>query len=245
MGRWTWLLILAAIFVFRTPALASEGVYIEERIASPAMMGEPARAEVVRTWIVGDDLMRQDGRDGRETMLFRLAEKRVVVLDRDANTYVEIPLDRFAPVAALRLTMYTRRDEQGRETVPVPLFKKTGRARRIGKWNCYEVEVQGDPLMGGRPTQWIATNTGLDPRLYARALAIPLGGKLPEDKRPIAEQMVALGGYPVRTVLSRGLGRPLVAKTQTVEVLQRREIDRSIFEVPDGYTKVEIPEPTK
>ena len=243
----TWRLLGAAVFVFLAPALAraGEGVYIEEKIVSPAMMGEPERVEIVRTWLLGDGLMRQDGRDGKETILFRLAEKRVIVIDHDADTYVEIPLDRFAEVGAMRLSMYTRRDQGGRETVPTPLFKKTGRVRRIGKWRCYEVEVQGDPLLGAKPIQWIATYTGLDAHVYARLFAIPLGGKVPEIRRAIVDQMVALGGYPVKTVLSRSLGKPSIAKTQTVEVLQKREIDKSVFEVPEGYAKVEMPEPPK
>jgi hypothetical protein len=233
-------LLLSAVTSWARPG---EGYYIEEKVVRPAMMGDPERVEVVRTWVLGDDRMRQDAGAGKETVLIRVAEKRVVVLDHDARTFLEIALDDYAPIAALGLAPYTRHDEQGREIVPTPLFRRTGRTKSIGKWRCFEVEVQGDPLIGARPNQWVATNTGFDPRLYARVLTIPLGGKVPETMRAVVDQMVALGGYPVQTVVPRGPGKDAAIKTRTVKVLQKREIDAKVFEIPGGYAKVDLPAP--
>ena len=145
-----------ALFFLAAGAMAAEGYYMEEKLEKPALLGQPAATEIVATWILGDDLMRKDTKGGAESIIFSLKDDRMLVLTHGDKTYLEIPIEQFRRMANMGFSMFLKHGESGEQAVPEVLFAKTGRTKKVGQWDCYEVEVQGDAIMGAKSTQWIA-----------------------------------------------------------------------------------------
>ena len=235
---WSLTVLFVLSFALAGSSWAEKGYYIEEVLTSPPMFGQEAKEETVKTWILGTDMMRKDTKNGAESIIFRIDKGMLWIVSHAEKSYIEMTMEQFQSLASIGMAMFGKTSETGEFEVPEIIFKRTGRTKKIGKWDCYEVDVQGQGLMGAKSTQWIGTNTGFDTDIYVRIFKLTFGNNVPPEFHKLFEKMTTeLDGYPVQTVTSINFGEQKYETTQTLIKLEKTAIESSRFDVPAGYTK--------
>jgi hypothetical protein len=126
----------------------------------------------------------------------------------------------------------------GKPIIPDPLFRKTGRKKLVGTWECYEVVIKTGAGLRGivEPVVlWVSGNTGLDKDFYSRMMR-RLMGELGNEYDAFFRQLEALDGYPV-LMETKAMGA-IVA--QALKKVEERSIPASVFNLPEGYKMVDL-----
>ena len=225
---------------FGLSAFAQEGYVIQEETRMPPMFGEEGKNHIIKTWMMKDKLRRDEGERGQTTII-RSDLGKIWVIDHADTTYSELTQEMFQGLAVMGLMMFgvTLDSVTGKPIIPDPLFKKTGRQKSIGNWDCHEVVLSGGEtgLWNGliEPVvMWVSGNTGLEKGLYGRLMRRMMG-ELGEEYDAFFKQLDALDGYPV-LLETKAMG---VVVGQELKSVERYTIPLSVFDLPAGYQKVD------
>lgn len=226
--------VLCALLLTLTAAFAgADTVYMIKSHTDAFKMGgqsQPAKDVMVKVWAAGDRLRRDEG---SQSMIFRLDENRLYVVDHEDKTYSEVPLpidlrkmmpkgseamaDQIA--AGMKLTVQvTPRDEM----------------KKISQWNTrrYDVTVQSAMGMKIATTLWVSKEiegfTGFNKMAGTMASLQPGSGEW-------VKQLEKIDGFPV---LSESRVDALGAQFGTREELvsaETRPAPAGTFDPPAGY----------
>lgn len=219
-------------------------VYIEERLDGPPIAGVPTGG-VIKSWVSGIKL-KQINPSGEEVFIFRADLGKMYMVNSTRRAYLEMPLTQVRQMTERSLDIYIPRIN-GVPTIPDEIYKKTGRTKKIGQWNVYEVEVvpgQSGPGMSSKTTMWVTKETGFDHAFMVRLFKITMGEQVSPDLQKLFDKMTALDGYPVQTITTTTFQNQTYTSTKTLVKIERRDnMPANLFEVPTGYTKIEPPTP--
>ena len=221
-------------------AQQTSDVYMEEQVNSPGKDASQPFTGIIKSWVSGKKL-KQELPGTKQSIVFRADLGKVYLLNPAQKIYIEVPIDQMRAGAQKSLDMY--KDESGK--IPDTIYKKTGKTKKVGKWNTYEVELPVEhPSPGAetRTTMWVSKETGFDHEFLVRIFKITMGEKISPELQKLFDRMTALDGYPVQTVKVTTYNNETYTETSTVLKIERKEkIDQSIFEVPKDFTKAKPP----
>jgi len=232
--------LILLLSLWSLSALAQEGYVIQEETRMPPMFGEEGRTYIIKTWMTEDKLRRDEGERGQTTII-RSDLGKIWVIDHADTTYSELTQEMFQGLAVMGLMMFgvTLDSVTGKPIIPDPLFKKTGRRKSIGNWDCHEVVLSGgeaglwngliDPVV-----MWVSGNTGLEKGLYGRLMRRMMG-ELGEEYDAFFKQLDTMEGYPV-LLETRAMG---IVVGQELKSVERLAVSSSVFNLPAGYRKVD------
>jgi len=239
-----------AIFLFLgivftcSMAFAQDSYYIEERVQSNSPQHPPIDG-IMKSYIKGD-LLRREAPDGVEVNIFRPDRQLVWLINTTRKSYAEIPFEVFRQNAELELMSMMPPGPDGQPHVPDTLYDPTGKTRKIGKWSCKEYKRKNEPKMQGvtsTTTLCVSKETGLPKELTLRIFSITLGKELKPPIQKLLDKITELDGYPVQTTTSITAPQIQSNTTQTLIKVEKRAIPDDIFELPAGYTKINMPTP--
>lgn len=234
----TWL--IAGFAAGAADPAAASGYYLEERITT-VMDGQPVGPpELIQTWILGDDLMRKDTHQGTRSILFQIAKKTIWVVDHQNRNYVEINADKFQQLAAMGVTMMSTPEQSGDPLTGQVSMERTGRKKKIGDWECYEIRWRDAGQAQDKSRQWISDETGFDSKVYAKIFELTFGGAVPEKYSSVLKNLRELNGFPVRTEKSLNLGDKSITRSQTLVKLEKQSLTPAHFQLPEGYQKIDL-----
>lgn len=240
--RLSLLLVWLSIFLF-SRAFADEGVYVEQEIQT--MRDEQIESsEQVKLWIAGD-YIRIDSSVKPNYTVIDLKRSVMFVIDLENKVYMEFPVD-------------TSKSDSSRpqEFEVSQEFKRTGNVKKIGRWECFEVEVMTEikdlkrkesvKLRAGRTFLWLTKSKELEDERLKSALWRSLFGlgvsELDFDRGLKDKSQVLLDGLPVQKVVVfeiESIGKRSIRQIiTTIKDIKVLEIPTSIFQIPSGYRKL-------
>ncbi|RJP80183.1 MAG: hypothetical protein C4524_03830 [Candidatus Zixiibacteriota bacterium] len=231
-------MILALLCLSAGVATALEGWYTEEEVRFPAM-GQTAPYTIVRRSWYTDDCMRKD-EEWKGITIARFDQDRIYYLEPGLEGYFEITPEMLQRNALTDLKAFGAvEDSRGKLHFPEDLFVRTETRKRIGPWDTYQVmtnPIYRDPQ---RPYMvlWYSHQVDFPVQLLGNQLR-QFFGDSPEVKG-LFERIRQFEGYPVRTE-AHGLGGTVVTTLRKVEY--HKDIDPSMFEVPENYHQLPTPD---
>jgi len=226
---------VAFLFVsLPTTGFASDGVYMEQEI-KVTRGSDVLEEELAKTWMLGDLIKIVSSKRPNYTIID--SNRSVMWVVDDANkVYMSFPV-RSEPVEA----------RQGGERTFSQRVEPTGRTKRVGRWDCFEVKLITEVGGGGavrlpvRTFVWLTKSAEFEEPRIRDALSRSL-------KRWMARGALAgaeFEGLPVQVVVEReisSVGKKVVERTVvTVRTIAVVEMTKDMFEVPAGYREIEKP----
>ena len=219
-------------------ALADKGVFFEYEIKLEGSGVPPEMAQmgkmIVRTWLQGD-LFKMETNQG--SIILRKDKGVVWIIDSDRKQYLEFPFSMFEGMM--------KSAKQQAETMETQYeYKKTGRKNKIGRWNCYEVVIKfkdpTNPQVEHKSVIWMTKDAELDPKKLAEAFEWDWFGTTKYNKDVLKHS--ELDGFPVRIITEDHTQQGVVKSIMTLTDFQHKSFPMSTFELPKGYTKIQMPQ---
>ena len=221
-------LVAALVLAVLVGQAAAQGVYIEQEVVK-RRDGEVVEKETIRTWIEGNLLRLESSCQPNHTIID--SEKSVMwVVDDRNKVYMEFPLK---PKPA----------QEGKRGGKVRLKAvPTGRTMKIGRWDCFEVELVTDKKGAAAPPVrtfvWLTKSAGPESQRMRDALSKSLKKWMPES----ALKEAGLDGLPVRIVTKTEIVSPskrvLQETVVTISAMGFMDIPPSLFEIPSSYRRL-------
>lgn len=231
------LVLLGGILACKVDA-QERGYIIEEETTTPPLFGIPGGTGLTKTWMTKDKLRRDEG--GKEqTTIIRSDIGKIWLIDHSDTTYNEMSRETFQGLAMMGLMMFgvTTDSATGKPIIPDPLFQRTGRAKKVQDWTCHELVVGSREGFFGKMVErfsmWVSRETGLEQGLYGRMMK-KMMGELGGEYESFFRQLEEIDGYPV-LVETKAMGLEMIQKLKKFE---RCPIPASVFELPEGYKKI-------
>lgn len=216
--------------------------YIEEKVESVAPAGQRAPSGIVKTWVRGQK-MRTESSSG-EIIIYRADLRAAWMLHTPSKTYVEVASAQLAQMGLQSLSLYGS-FQDGRFVMPDPLFQPTGRTRTVGAWSCDEYEVTAKPTLGPhvatKTTQCLSAKFPLGVEDLVHVFRLSAGGESVAAIEEFLGRVKALPGYPIeqKTVTTASL--QTLSTTKSVIKVEKTRPNAAMFELPEGYTKINPP----
>jgi len=213
----------------------SLSLYREEVIVSTQFPGGQSHTNRTRSWIKGEK-MRTEAAEGRDVTIIRGDLNLVYVINLERHVYTETSLTVFRQAARGSLLML------GRD----PAYQWTNRKKNIGKWSCREVVVADENFSGGdrlRVIWWMSEAPELEKKWQRHIMRLTAGAPTEEAVRQSFEKLLGITGFPVRTETTATRQGAMLQSVQTLEKIERRDMDDALFELPAGLTKILVPVP--
>jgi hypothetical protein len=225
---------LAALAASLAWAAGDSSFYREEQIVITQSPGGQQMTTLTKSWIKGVK-MRTEASGGDVTIV-RPDLQKVYNINLLRKQYVESPYDMYRKAASLSLAVLGASPE----------YSWTNRKKKIGRWQCREVVVAEETGTGGERLKtiwWVSDDGDLDKSLFRRVLAIGVGDQPDASSKRFFDKLAGIPGYPVQTESSLTRGAQTIKTVNTLQKLERREVEDSLFDLPAGLTKIVVPTP--
>lgn len=217
--------LLMVLFLLSTISLAEDGIYMEQKVTTPPIMGQPARESISKTWSA-DDRLRQEG--DREITIMRFDLGKVWSIMPERNTYFEMTTEEMKQLAKMGMAML--QDPQMKISM-----KKSGKTKKIKDWNCYEVVIESAMLT---QNMWLTNDLPYKKNDFYKVFK-----NMPEfeELAKAFYNQKEMDGFPVYTETTMNMmGQSFKSSSELIKV-SKEKIDASVFELPKGIKKVENP----
>jgi len=229
------LIILICAILLPPEVFAADGVYIEQEIKT-VKDGQTVETELVKIWIQGDFIRFDSSRQPNYTVIDS-KESVIRVVDPNNKVYMEFPVETAKKVEA---------KEKGFQITQ--RLEKTGRTKKIGEWDCFEVEVfteiklpKGKPFVSVpsvRTFVWLTEAKALNDEKIKDALSQSLKKWISKPTSGGAE----IKGLPVQVVTIENVesvGKKNAIETEvTVKDIKVPDIPASTFQIPADYRRL-------
>ena len=235
--RWIYLILPVLLLLAPFAAAQEPDIYMEEKFETPAMGNQPAVNGIMKTWISGDKLRKQDPTGG-QIIIYRGDLGKVYIVSPLQKAYVEMPMAEITRIAEQTLQMYVP------STGQQELYKPTGKTKQIGKWSTSEVEVvsgQSMPGIESKTTMWVAKGSSFEKSVLRRIFETSLGKNFSPQVTKMLDKLSALEGYPVQMTTTTTAQGKTYTSMVTLLKMEKQKVDPAKFEIPDDYTKVVAP----
>jgi len=218
--------VLGLMVSLMAGVVAGQDLYIEQTVELAAQGGPAFQKTLMKVWVSGEKLRVDTGMVGM-TLILRVDQKKMWMLAEAAKTYTERPLN---PPAA-----------KPAEAEPQLDIKATGNKKKIGEWNCEEHLVTIASPMPRNMQIWASQEVKVDPSVFSKLRqGVPASGPMSPNLGWRLEAIQKVG-FPIQTIAKMQMGAQAMETTATVQKISQEKIDPALFELPEGYTKVEMP----
>ena len=226
--------ILLSLLILALPlAAGADTLYTMKSHTDAIKMGsqsQPAKDGTVKVWAAGDRLRRDDG---NQTMIFRLDQTRLYMVDHEDKTYSEVPL----PIDLRKMmpkgseAMADQIAAGMKVTVQVAPRDET---KKINQWNArrYDMTVQSAMGMKIATTMWVSKDIEGFARFNKMSGAM---ASLQPGSGEWVKQLEKIDGFPVLTESQvDALGAKFGTREELVSV-ETKAAPAGIYDPPAGY----------
>jgi hypothetical protein len=213
------------VILFCLPVLAQNDIYMEQKVMTSGVMGQPARESINKSWI-SDNKIRQEG--DRELMIMRFDLGKIWSVRPERKEYFEMTVEELKQLAKMGMMMMQNAEMKMD-------IKKTDQTKKIKDWNCYEVIVSS-----GMMTQhmWLTNDLPFKKNdFYSIYKNIP---EFEELAQKFYNQK-DLDGFPVYTEVEMNMMGQKIKSTSELISIQKKKNASDLFELPAGLKKIENP----
>ncbi|HON39113.1 MAG: DUF4412 domain-containing protein [Desulfomonilia bacterium] len=241
----------AVICMMLLPGLVHADIYLKykQRTEAFEIMGQkqPARETVRETWIA-KDMIRTD--EGPQTMIMRIDKKQIYLLDNQAQTYSEFPMD-MQEMARQAIEedqeMSPQEKEEARDFVEGMMkgmsefrvtVEDTGQTKKIGPWNCRKYVQTTNTAMGPSETVlWATKDIDLDYDLLHRmaAASMMMMPGMQESMDDFIKEMKKIDGVTVHSVSTSAMMDAEIRTTQDLLDYSDKKTSEEFYTVPENY----------
>jgi len=209
----------------------AEDLYVEQQVTTSGIMGRPGTTSTQKLWMT-KDMFRSDDPENYRSIIFRLDQNLILMLNTAQKSYQEASLEDFKEMMQMGAAMLGGMMEGGEMNLV-----KTGKSQKIGQWNCYQVLME-QPNM--KIDMWITEEVSYDTTMFQKYLET-IGG--PFFSKKLIDQWAALKGYPIKSETSMTMGNMSMTTTTLVTSVSQTPIPKDLFSPPPDYKKVpfEVP----
>ena len=215
-----------------------EGYYTEEEVRAFDPLGGPDKVVIRKSWYAGDKMKKDEAWYG--TTIVRFDLDKIWVLDAKTETYIEASANFIRKFSKQGLSSFgIRRHECDEVYFPDDLYIRTESNKVIGPWQCYQVITNPKYRDPKAPYAvfWYSTDIDFPVDVYGEQLK-QLFGKS-QEVEGLFQRLSQFEGYPVRT---EAHGTTFTTVTTLMKIQYETEIDPKIFDIPEGYNGVPLPE---
>jgi len=208
------------ITVFLTGSLYAENYYIEKHTKT-LIDGEPmGSVSTLKLWVKGDWVRYLNSNDKDNALIIKMDKDKVYQVNGKAKTVKEIDLK--SKFVALEKQIQVS-------------SKKTGEKKKIGQWEACQVLLTSKAK--GTSTEveyWVS-----DKIQYPMETRIQMAAYFGQGK--IVEELKKYPGYPVEIIVHLKAQNKKIDMTTRLIKLEKKEIDKKLFEIPGDYKKIDLP----
>lgn len=218
--------IVTLLLITTTLGFAQKGYYLEQKVTTSSVMGQPAKEFISKNWIL-DNRFRSESDE--QITIFRFDLKKVWMINTQKKQYNEMSMDEMRQMAQMGHAMM-----QNVEGVNFK-FRKTGRTKKINQWNCYEVASDVKMM---KQSIWLTEDLPFGKDVYYNFYK-----EMPEF-RDLAESIYKseeLNGYPVLSETEINMMGMKIQSSSELITIREEKIDSGLFDLPGGLEKVANP----
>ena len=194
-----------------------EGVFFEKK-SQTFIDGEPAGPpKVLRVWIKGNRLRYENENEKDKYVLILLDKGKTYELDTINKTFKK------------SLNETDKLKEMNERSMVIS--KRTGRKKKIEKWNCYEVIL--DSMIQGKKMKaicWLSEDIHISSNIMEKIAKF--------SQMKLMEELVKFSGYPVKMTLESTLQGKNVKITSTLTKISKEPIKANFLKLPFDYNEV-------
>jgi len=216
MGIVLFMLLVCCILCGIKSVADEEGVFFEKK-SQTSIDGEPAGPpSILRVWVKGNRLRYENEKEKDKYVLILMDKGKTYELDKTQKTFKK------------SLNETAKLKEVNERSMVVS--KRTGRKKKIEKWNCYEVVL--DTIIQGKKMKAICW---LSEDIHISSDIIEKIAKFSQMK--LMEELVKFSGYPVKMILESTLQGKNVRIVSTLTKIRKEPIKANFLKVPFDYNE--------
>ncbi|MBN2366957.1 MAG: hypothetical protein JXL67_12375 [Calditrichaeota bacterium] len=249
----TGILSIFLICLFFFVSLVHADIFMKQKVHQGGMqfMGQTQEpTDQVRTTWLSKDKIRSD--EPGKSIIMRLDEKKIYMLDHEKKEYVVMPLD-FGEKMSKEMQKemgedMSEKDKQammdmarGMTNVEVTVTP-TSETKKIGEWNCKKYIQTMKMMMGTTTTQiWATKEIKMDEDLYGQLSAAMMGMQSGTQgfMGDMMSELKKIEGIPVLTETSMMMmGQEIKSSSELIE-FREGTAPAGTFDFPEGYKQTE------
>lgn len=248
---WAALTALVALSCAAGLSVARADAYLKQIRTTEAseVMGQqvPASTQTSELWF-SDKAARMDSGDGNSVILS--AEGNVVyMLDHQAKTYTEIPLDQAGLMAAMTPEGASDEDAEAAEMMKQMVASMmantqvtvtpTEERKKFREWSArkYLVEIKM-PMGTANSEVWASPEVRIDMRLFQK-LSMAMSGMMTDVDKMLKEMEKIDGMEVFNSTVAEIMGSKVKTTSELIEYAQK-PAPAGAYALPQGYTKTKL-----
>ncbi|OGL41245.1 MAG: hypothetical protein A2161_22410 [Candidatus Schekmanbacteria bacterium RBG_13_48_7] len=217
------------VFMFLPYASYGEDFYLKQKSTTTGMMDQPSQVSYQEIWVTKDKIKSVDTGNNQEFIL-RLDTGKVCMISPKSKIYTEFEIDKFKEFAKMGMGMLQSQKDNPSTTE----VKKTGETQKIGKWNCYQVQVTHTGPVNFSSEMWLTDDLKIKLEDY-RHFSSELG--VSQMLGDMFEKMKEIKGFPVKQIISMQMNTMNVQTTTEVIDVVIKSIPDTVFDIPEDFKK--------
>ena len=245
------LTLLLMIVILSLPMYGDIYMVTKTHNEGMAVMGQQQQAqdEIQKVWISKDKIKSESG---DQTVLILVNEKKILVLNHEDKTYMEMPM---GMGNRMDEAMQGRSEEEKQEMQEYMQMAKgmmnfeitvtpTSESKKINKWNCKKYNQVVKMGMGPINSEiWATEELEMDYELFAQYSTAMMATKpgFSDSFEKAVEEMKKIKGVPVLTKTTMNMMGMQMNSTQELIEFKQTKAPAGTFDIPKGYKKSQSP----
>ena len=205
---------------FSAGSLYAEDYYIEKHTKTMIDREPMGGVSTLKLWVKGDWVRYVNSNDKDNALIIRMDEDKVYQVNGKEKIVKEIDLK--SKFVALEKQIQVS-------------SKKTGEKKKIDQWEAYQVLLTSSAKgVSTEVEYWLS-----DKIQYPMKTRIQMAAYFGQGK--IIEELKKYPGYPVEIIVHLKAQHKKIDMTTRLIKLERKKVDKKLFEIPGDYKKIELP----
>lgn len=229
-------LVVCVMGVVFSATSSRADLYWESIVETTGMSGKPDSSHGTKNYMTSY-ASRSD--NVNRIVIMNFEEKTMIQMNPSQKTYHQTHLGEAPkPPMLIKDEKAAAKEKMMKQMLGNIKVTPTEETRKIGEYSCKKYLVSG---MMMNSEYWLSKEvTG-----YDEMQQIIEKLKVIFDRNPMMKQMNAAGmlsqldGFPVQIVMNLMKGKSVT----TLKKIEQKTLDKSLFSIPEGYTKVDPPKP--
>lgn len=170
---------------------------------------------------------------GGAISIIRLDKAVMWIINDAEKTYMEMNAEQLGALASIM------------GEIKEPGVEKTGETKKIGKYNCTKIIVKMEIMGSKTETEiWGTKDIKPDPTLLKfndKMLEIFKGNPSMESSYKMMQKVYDMEFFPVQTTTRAKIMGFSSENSSLLKEISTEKLDNSLFEIPEGYEKQEMP----
>ena len=226
-----WMVGLAVAVLLCLPGFVHAGFYFESEQVTVGVPGQPPGNKLIKTYLM-DNFSRTDRGDAISIMDYQTMIS--YELNPLSKTYTKHDMTKLRGMGEMEGASAEQMQRIAKQMADSMKIVPTDETMTVAGYDCRKYDVQ---FMMATGVYWVTQ----DIKGYKKLRTLTLNMAKAFEQNPMMKQMNVMAmmdqmeGFPIKTIMNVMGGQI----TTTVKTIQEKPLDKSLFEVPKGYTLVE------